>query len=68
MSDINDGHGIAAAAGATFPVAIYVLFPISYLALVLVTCLDLMHVLSLVCMYGMYARSYVMLLLVVKYT
>jgi hypothetical protein len=34
MGDINDGHG-AAAAGATFPVAMYVLF-LSYLALLLV--------------------------------
>jgi hypothetical protein len=48
MGDINDGHGGAATAGATFPVAMYVLF-LSCLALLLVLCSDLMNVLSLMC-------------------
>ncbi|KAK1608235.1 hypothetical protein QYE76_031908 [Lolium multiflorum] len=44
MGDINNTHGGGgAAAGATFPVAMYVLF-LSYLALLLVPCSDLMHV------------------------
>ncbi|KAK1604142.1 hypothetical protein QYE76_027815 [Lolium multiflorum] len=46
MGDINNTHGGGgAAAGATFPVAMYVLF-LSYLALLLVPCSDLIHVLS----------------------
>jgi hypothetical protein len=45
MGDINNTHGGGgAAAGATFPVAMYVLF-FSYLALLVVPCSDLMHVL-----------------------
>ncbi|KAK1698175.1 hypothetical protein QYE76_014872 [Lolium multiflorum] len=47
MGDLNNTHGGGAAAGATFPVAMYVLF-LSYLALLLVPCSDLMHVLSLI--------------------
>ncbi|KAK1660850.1 hypothetical protein QYE76_049009 [Lolium multiflorum] len=50
MGDINNTHGGgAAAASATFPVAMYVLF-LSYLALLLVPYSDLMHVLNLMCM------------------
>ena len=64
MGDINDSHG--GAAGATFPVAMYVLF-LSYLALLLVPCSDLMHVLSLMCMVK-YACAFVMLLSVIKLT
>ncbi|KAK1694859.1 hypothetical protein QYE76_011556 [Lolium multiflorum] len=61
MGDINNTHGDgAAAAGATFPVAMYVLF-FSYLALLLVPCSDLMHVLSLMCMVK-YACASVMFL------
>ncbi|KAK1650383.1 hypothetical protein QYE76_068188 [Lolium multiflorum] len=61
MGDINNTHGDgAAAAGATFPVAMYVLF-LSYLALLLVPCSDLMHVLSLMCVVK-YACASVMLL------
>ncbi|KAK1606650.1 hypothetical protein QYE76_030323 [Lolium multiflorum] len=47
LGDINNSHGGGgAAAGATFPAAMYVIF-LSYLALLLVPCSDLMHVLSL---------------------
>ncbi|KAK1643805.1 hypothetical protein QYE76_061610 [Lolium multiflorum] len=47
MGDINNTHGGGVTpAGATFPVAMYVIF-LSYLALLLVPCSDLMHVLSL---------------------
>ncbi|KAK1699552.1 hypothetical protein QYE76_016249 [Lolium multiflorum] len=62
MGDINNTHGDGAAAGATFPVAMYVLF-LSYLALLLVPCSgsDLMHVLSLMCVVK-YACASVMLL------
>ncbi|KAK1681343.1 hypothetical protein QYE76_042191 [Lolium multiflorum] len=61
MGDINNTHGGgAAAAGATFPVAMYVFF-LSYLALLLVPCSDLMHVLSLMCVVK-YACASVMLL------
>ncbi|KAK1608899.1 hypothetical protein QYE76_032572 [Lolium multiflorum] len=61
MGDLNNTHGGgAAAAGATFPVAMYVLF-LSYLALLLVPCSDLMHVLSLMCVVK-YACASVMLL------
>ncbi|KAK1644347.1 hypothetical protein QYE76_062152 [Lolium multiflorum] len=60
MGDINNTHGGGAAAGATFPVAMYVLF-LSYLALLLVPCSDLMHVLSLMCVVK-YACASVMLL------
>ncbi|KAK1643602.1 hypothetical protein QYE76_061407 [Lolium multiflorum] len=61
MSDINNTHGDGgAAAGATFPVAMYVLF-LFYLALLLVPCSDLMHVLSLMCVVK-YACASVMLL------
>ncbi|KAK1651680.1 hypothetical protein QYE76_069485 [Lolium multiflorum] len=61
MGDINKTHGDGgAAAGATFPVAMYVLF-LSYLALLLVPCSDLMHVLSLMCVVK-YACASVMLL------
>ena len=66
MGDINNTHGGGAAAGATFPVAMYVLF-LSYLALLLVPCSDLMHVLSLMCMVK-YACASVMLLSVIKLT
>ncbi|KAK1670409.1 hypothetical protein QYE76_058568 [Lolium multiflorum] len=65
MGDINNTHGGGgAAAGATFPVAMYVLF-LSYLALLLVPCSDLMHVLSLMCMVK-YACASVMLLSVIN--
>ncbi|KAK1616668.1 hypothetical protein QYE76_022185 [Lolium multiflorum] len=60
MGDINNTHGGGAAAGATFPVAMYVLF-LSYLALLLVPCSDLMHVLSLMCVVK-YACASIMLL------
>jgi hypothetical protein len=64
MGDINDSDG--GVAGATFSVAMYVFF-LSYLALLLVPCLDLMHVLSL--MYVVkYACVSVMLLSVIKLT
>jgi chromate transport protein ChrA len=63
MGDINNSHG-GVAAGATFPVAMYVFF-LSYLALLLVPCSDLMHVLSLMCVVK-YACASVMLLLVIK--
>ena len=67
MGDINNTHGGgAAAAGATFPVAMYVLF-LSYLALLLVPCSDLMHVLSLMCVVK-YACASVMLLSVINLT
>ncbi|KAK1629228.1 hypothetical protein QYE76_003543 [Lolium multiflorum] len=57
MGDINNTHGGgAAAAGATFPVAMYVLF-LSYLALLLVPCSDLMHVLSLMCVVKQFSPS-----------
>ncbi|KAK1676978.1 hypothetical protein QYE76_037826 [Lolium multiflorum] len=46
MSDINGSHG--GAVGATFPVAMYVIF-LSYLALLLVPCSDLVHVLRTEC-------------------
>jgi hypothetical protein len=42
MGGINDSHGGVVAAGATSPVAMYVLF-LSYLVLLLVTYSDLMH-------------------------
>ncbi|KAK1694102.1 hypothetical protein QYE76_010799 [Lolium multiflorum] len=64
MGDINNTHGGAAAAGATFPVAMYVLF-LSYLALLLVPCSDLMHVLSLMCVVK-YACASIMLLSVIN--
>ncbi|KAK1627737.1 hypothetical protein QYE76_002052 [Lolium multiflorum] len=61
MGDINNTHGDGGvAAGATFPVAMYVLF-LSYLALLLVPCSDLMHVLSPMCVVK-YACASVMLL------
>jgi chromate transport protein ChrA len=67
MGDINNTHGgDAAAAGATFPVAMYVLL-LSYLALLLVPCSDLMHVLSLMCVVK-YACASVILLSVIKLT
>jgi chromate transport protein ChrA len=67
MGDINNSHGgVGAGAGATFPVAMYVLF-LSYLALLLVTCSDLMHVLNLMCVVK-YACASVMLLSVIKLT
>ncbi|KAK1606289.1 hypothetical protein QYE76_029962 [Lolium multiflorum] len=57
MGDINNTHGGGGgAAGATFPVAMYVLF-LSYLALLLVPCSDLMHVLSLMCMVKQFSPS-----------
>jgi nitrate reductase gamma subunit len=46
MGDINDGHG--GAAGATFPIAMYVIF-LSYLTLILVPYSDLMHMASPMC-------------------
>jgi hypothetical protein len=58
MGDINDSHG-GDAAGATFPVAMYVIF-LSYLALLLVSCSDLMHVFTLLCVVN-YACASVML-------
>ncbi|KAK1695597.1 hypothetical protein QYE76_012294 [Lolium multiflorum] len=58
MGDISHSHG--GDAGATFPVAMYVLF-LPYLALLLVPFSDLMHVLSLMCVVK-YACAYVMLL------
>jgi hypothetical protein len=64
MGDINDSHG--GAADATFPVTMYVLF-VSYLALLLVPCLNLMHVLILMCMVK-YACASKMLLSVIKLT
>jgi hypothetical protein len=64
MDDINDSHGGGATAGATFPVAMYVLF-LSYPALLLVPCSDLMHVLSLMCVVK-YACASVMLLSVIN--
>jgi hypothetical protein len=63
MDDINDSHGGGATAGATFPVAMYVLF-LSYLALLLVSFSDLMHVLSLICVVK-YASASVMLFSVI---
>jgi hypothetical protein len=66
MGDINNFHGGGAATGATFPVALYVLF-LPYLALLLVPCLDLMHVLSLMCAIK-YACASVMLLSAIKLT
>jgi hypothetical protein len=67
MGDINDSHGGAAAsAGATFPVAMYVFF-LSYLALLLISCSDLMHVLSLMCVVN-YICASAMLLSVIKLT
>ena len=67
MGDIHNSHGSAdAAAGATFPVAMYVLF-LSYLALLLVPCSDLMHVLSLMCVVK-YACASVMLFSVINLT
>ncbi|KAK1665715.1 hypothetical protein QYE76_053874 [Lolium multiflorum] len=65
MGDINNTHG-GGAAGATFPVAMYVLF-LSYLALLLVPCSDLMHVLSLMCVVK-YVCASVMLLSVINLT
>jgi hypothetical protein len=64
MSDINNDHG--AAAGATFPIAMYVFF-LSYLALLLVPCSGLMHVLSLMCVVK-YACASVMLFSVINLT
>jgi hypothetical protein len=65
MGDINNIHG-GGAAGATFSVTMYVIF-LSYLALLLVSCLDLMHVLSL--MYVVkYACASVMLFSVINLT
>jgi choline-glycine betaine transporter len=66
MDDINDSHGGGSAADATFPVAMYVIF-ISYLALLLVPCLDLMQVLSMMCVVK-YACASVMLFSVIKLT
>jgi hypothetical protein len=66
MGDINNSHGGGAAAGVTFPVAIYVVF-LSYLPLLVVPCSDLMHVLSLMCVVN-YACASVMLLSVIKLT
>jgi hypothetical protein len=66
MGDINNTHGGGAAAGATFPVAMYMLF-LSYLTLLLVPCSDLMRVLSLMCVIN-YACASVMLLSVIKLT
>jgi chromate transport protein ChrA len=67
MGDINNSHGGGGAtAGATFPVAMYVI-SLSYLALLLVPCSDLMHVLSLMCVVK-YACASVMLLSVIKLT
>ncbi|KAK1616687.1 hypothetical protein QYE76_022204 [Lolium multiflorum] len=64
MGDIDYSHG--GAAGATFPVAMYVLF-LFYFALLLVPCFDLMHVLSLMCMVK-YACASVMVLSVINLT
>jgi hypothetical protein len=64
MGDINDSHG--GDVGATFPVAMYVLF-FSYLAPLFVPCSDRMHVLSLMCVVK-YACASVMLLSVIKFT
>jgi hypothetical protein len=67
MGDINNSHGGGGAtAGATFPVAMYVI-SLSYLALLLVPCSDLMHVLSLMCMVK-YACASVILFSVIKLT
>ena len=67
MGDINNSHGgDGASAGATFPVAMYVLF-LSYLALLLVPCSDLVHVLSLMCVVK-YACASVMLISIIKLT
>ncbi|KAK1651040.1 hypothetical protein QYE76_068845 [Lolium multiflorum] len=54
MGDIGYSHG--GAAGATFPIAMYVLF-LSYLALLLVPCSDLMHVLSLMYLVKQFSPS-----------
>jgi chromate transport protein ChrA len=64
MGDINDSDG--GVAGASFSVAMYVFF-LSYLALLLVSCSDLMHVLSLICVVK-YAYASVILLSVIKLT
>jgi hypothetical protein len=61
MGDINNDHG-----GATFLVAMYVFF-LSYLALLLVPCSDLMHVLSLMCVVN-YVCASVMLFSVINLT
>jgi nitrate reductase gamma subunit len=67
MGDINNTHGGGgAAASATFPVAMYVLF-LSYLALLLFPYSDLMHVLSLMCVVK-YACASVMLFSVIELT
>jgi hypothetical protein len=65
MGDINNSHG-GAAAGATFPAAMYVIF-LFYLALLLVPCSDLLHVLSMMCVVK-YACAFAMLLSVIKLT
>jgi hypothetical protein len=59
MRDIKNSHGDAAAAGATFSVVMYVLI-LSYLTLQLVLYLNLLHVLSLMCMVK-YANTFVTL-------
>jgi chromate transport protein ChrA len=66
MGNINDGHGGATATGATFLVAVYVLF-LSYLALLLVPCSDLMHVFNLMCVVK-YASASVILFSIIKLT
>jgi hypothetical protein len=69
MGDINNSHGgtgagAGGAAGATFPVSMYVFF-LSYLALLLVSCSDLMHALSLICLVK-YACASVLLFSVIR--
>jgi hypothetical protein len=60
MGDINNSHGGGGGAGATFPVAMYVLL-LSYLALLLVPRSDLMHVVK-------YASVSVILFSIIKLT
>jgi hypothetical protein len=65
MSDINNGHGDAAAR-VTIPVTMSVL-KLSYFALLLVPCSDLIHVLSLLCLIK-YVSASMMLFSVIKLT
>ena len=67
MGDINNSHGGGGAtAGATFPVAMYVLF-FSFLALLLVPFSDLLDVLSLMYMVK-YVSANVILFPLIKLT
>jgi hypothetical protein len=63
MDDINNGYGGGVAAGATFQICFFLF----YLALLLISCSDLMHMVSLMCMIK-YASASVMLFSVIKFS